>query len=519
MPQLNKKHFAHRSRHDCDSVLAKRPFLEISQRAWIEITVFLLSMSALGLEFYPAILLILMMLLRSYICNRHEFIVQLTLFIGAYGLYDSNTLAIKQQHLIFIVVLILATIYCKPPIVKRTFFILGLFLISMVALACFSELALLEQIPKMRHYLYLVYFYIPLIAFDGIEFNFNKFMTHVIGYTIVIGAFYGIDSFIFCSHILVPRVFDFNMVHSTWQNLHVNLFQNPFRRIYPPGMYLATLSIYGLVNIYRLRKHQWIILLSGLAITKTITFLIGLFTAFCFVQGSVKRVIKYSGYALLTGIALYGADIWIEKNTSFVAHDTESPLRIRSTITQFIDVAAAKTEEELATFGSGRMAQVIPKFELMYKYGKEWTGLGFLDRKTTTDTRFFIDNEFYENRERQDEVATGVEIAYAQTILNIGYIGLILQFAMYFAIAMTIKKLRYYKFFLSVLIAILTFGLSGICSINNMDGLLLLGLAYATVLLANRDVLPGFNTPWLSNTEKWRFQKSFNNAQKRHRGG
>lgn len=144
MPQLNKNHFAHRSRHDCDSVLAKRPFLEISQRAWIEITVFLLSMSALGLEFYPAILLILMMLLRSYICNRHEFIVQLTLFIGAYGLYDSNTLAIKQQHLIFIVVLILATIYCKPPIVKRTFFILGLFLISMVALACFSELALLQ---------------------------------------------------------------------------------------------------------------------------------------------------------------------------------------------------------------------------------------------------------------------------------------------------------------------------------------------------------------------------------------
>ena len=145
-------------------------------------------MSALGLEFYPAIILILIFLFKSYIRNRHEFIVQLTLFVGAYGLYDSNTLVIKQQHLIFIIVLILATIYYKPPIVKRTFFILGLFLFSMIALACFSELALLGQIPKMRHYLYLVYFYIPLIAFDGIEFNFNKFMTHVIGYTIVIGS-------------------------------------------------------------------------------------------------------------------------------------------------------------------------------------------------------------------------------------------------------------------------------------------------------------------------------------------
>ena len=128
MPQLNKKHFAHRSRHECDSVLAKRPFLEINKRAWIEITVFLLSMSALGLEFYPSIILILIFLFKSYIRNRHEFIVQLTLFVGAYGLYDSNTLVIKQQHLIFIIVLILATIYYKPPIVKRTFFILGLFL-------------------------------------------------------------------------------------------------------------------------------------------------------------------------------------------------------------------------------------------------------------------------------------------------------------------------------------------------------------------------------------------------------
>ena len=101
MPQLNKKHFAHRSRHECDSVLAKRPFLEINKRAWIEITVFLLSMSAIGLEFYPAIILILILLFKSYIRNRHEFIVQLTLFVGAYGLYDSNTLVIKQQHIFY----------------------------------------------------------------------------------------------------------------------------------------------------------------------------------------------------------------------------------------------------------------------------------------------------------------------------------------------------------------------------------------------------------------------------------
>ncbi len=519
MPQLNKKHFVNRLPDKGKSKVDKRPYLELNPRAWIEIVVFLMSMAALGLEFYPAVLVVVMLMIKSFINNRHEFIVQLTLFTGAYGFYYCNPLIIRNDFLVFIIAIFLASIHRKPPIVKRTFLILGVFLLSIIILAGFSDVPMLAQISKMRHYLYFIYFYLPLIAFDGIEFNFNKFMTHVIGYTIVIGAFYIIDSCILCSHVMVPRVFDHNMTRSTWRNLHIHLLQHPFRRIYPPGMYLAALSIYGIVRIYRLRTWHWFLLLSGLGLTKTITFLTGLFITYCYVQGSIRLILKYAFSAIIAVALLYSVDVWIENNTAFNSHDTESPLRIRSTFTQIADAAAAKTEEDLATFGSGRMAQVIPKFELMYKYGKEWTGLGFLDRKTTTDTRFFIDNDFYENPDAQSEVATGVEIAYAQTILNIGYIGLIVQLLVYFALAMTIRKLRYFNFFISVLVVFLIFGINGICSINIIDGLLLLGLAYATVLLANRDVLPGFNTPWLSNTEKWRFQKSFNNAQKRHRGG
>lgn len=476
----------------------------------MEIVVFLLSMAAFGLNFLPALPVILLLLLKSFIRNRHEFIVQLTLFTGAYGFYVGNPLFIRNDYLLFIAVLALAAINRKPPIVKRLFVLSGLFLAIIMLLASFSDIPLLAQISKMRHYLYFVYFYLPLLSFDNIEFSFDKFMTHIMGYSIVIGAFYLIDSCILCGHMLVPRVFDYDSRISTWRTLYIYPLQHPFRRIYPPGMYIATLSIYGLVNNYRLRPWQWITLLGGLAITKTITFLAGLFVCYLYVQGSIKRVLLYALIAILSVTALYSIDLWIEENTNFEAHDTESPLRIKSTVTQIIDVASAKTEEELAAFGSGRLAQAIPKFELMYKYNKEWTGLGFLDRFNTKDTRYIIDNEFYKNPDDQSEVATGVEIAYAQTILNIGYIGLIVQLLFYLVIARIIRKLRYAKFFNSVLIAVLVFGINGICSINIIDGLLLLGLSFAAVLLANRDVLPGFNTSWISTSEKWRLRKDFN---------
>lgn len=494
MPQLDSKRLQALSLPKSGNDKAnKRPYLELDSASWFRIIVFLLSMSAYGLEFLPALLVVFFMLIKSFVNDRHEFIVQLTLFIGGYGLYYSDPLIVRNDHLIFIVVLILALIYKKPPIVTKTFIIIISFLLAFIVIASFSEFSISSQLMTMRHYFYFIYFYIPILAFNNQEFDFRKYMEWILGYTLVLSCFYILDSFVICGHIFIPRVFDFESVFSTWDNMYIHWFKIPFRRIYPPGLYISALAIYGIAVMFRLRKWQLALLLLGIACTKTITFIVGLILTYSFLRGVLKHIFKYTLIVALALFSLYFVDKWVEENLNIKAHDFESPMRIKSTIDQIIDLVNADTIDEYAKFGSGRMAQAIPKFELMYKYDREWTGLGFLDRSKTTNTRYIIDNEFFGNPDEKTEVASGVEIAYAQTILNTGYIGLIVQLFVYLLIAYRIRRLRNFRYFQSVLFAILFFGLNGICSINNMDGLLLLSLSYAVVILTNRDNLPGFN--------------------------
>lgn len=493
MPQLDIKRLHAGQPMKTDDAIATRPYLEISQGRWLSIVTFLLSMAAYGLEFLPALIVVFFLMIRSFVNDRHEFLVQLTLFSGAYGLYFSDPLIIRNDHLIFIVVLLLAIIYRKPPIVKQTFGIIGLYFLAFIILASFSDFSVGSQLMKMRHCFYFIYFLVPVVAFSSQEFDFSRFMEWILGYTIALSGFYILDSFVICGHVFVPRVFDYDTAVSTWTDLHIHLFSSPFRRIYPPGLYIATIAIYGIARTFRLHKWQYAVFMLGVACTKTITFIVGLLISLSYLRNILKHIAKYSLLLIASLVALYFIDGWVEEKLNIEARDFESPLRIKSTVDQIADLINADTIDDYAKFGSGRMAQAIPKFELMYKYGKEWTGMGFLDRVTTTNTRYIIDNDFVGNPDDKVEVATGVEIAYAQTILNVGYIGLVVQLLIYIMIAFRVRKLHHFKFFMSVFISIMIFGINGICSINNMDGLLLLALSYGVTLLSDRDQLPGFN--------------------------
>ncbi len=71
------------------------------------------------------------------------------------------------------------------------------------------------------------------------------------------------------------------------------------------------------------------------------------------------------------------------------------------------------------------MAQAIPKIDLINRYHKQWTGLGFLHPEKTTSNRFIIVNEYYSDLSSNVEVATGVEVVPIQVYLHGGWIGLI----------------------------------------------------------------------------------------------
>lgn len=494
MSQIDTKRInAGRSATAADTPAKVRPYLDLTQNSWLRILLFLLSMAAYGLEFLPALIVVFFMLIRSLVNDRHEFLIQLTFFTGAYGLYFGDPLIIRNDHLIFIAILIMALIYRKPPIVKQTFIIIGVYFLAFIVLASFSDFSVGSQLMKMRHCFYFIYFFVPVVVFHNREFDFAHFMKLVLGYTIVMAGFYIIDSFIICGHVMVPRVFDYDTAVSTWDNLRVRLFSSPFRRIYPPGLYIAAIAIYGVARMYRLSPWQYAILIIGIVCTKTITFIVGLLLSFSYLRNVLKHVAKYSMLLVVVIFSLYFVDGWLESNFVVEKRDFETPLRIKSTVDQIVELINADTIDEYAKFGSGRMAQAIPKFELMYKYNKEWTGMGFLDRVTTNNTRYIIENDFVGNPDDKVEVATGVEIAYAQTILNVGYIGLIIQLLIYIYLAWRVRKLPHFRFYMSVFISILFFGLNGICSINNMDGLLLLSLSYGVMILCDRESLRGFD--------------------------
>jgi hypothetical protein len=140
----------------------------------------------------------------------------------------------------------------------------------------------------------------------------------------------------------------------------------------------------------------------------------------------------------------------------------------------------------MANFASGRGAQILPKFEALYDQNREWLGFGFLHPKYTKKAKFFINNDLYINAEKAQEVVTEVEVAPLQTVLDMGYIGLILQLSFYFGMYYAIRKLKYSGYYLSVLVCIFICSISGYSGLNTPDGLALIGFALGCVLLANK---------------------------------
>jgi hypothetical protein len=166
--------------------------------------------------------------------------------------------------------------------------------------------------------------------------------------------------------------------------------------------------------------------------------------------------------------------------------NNESTLRIKSSIDQFTALYNATDDEDISEFGSGRFAQVMPKFELMYSMHKEWVGLGFLHAELTKRSKYQITNEYYFDNTRSDEVATGIEIIPLQVIISIGYIGLLIHVLFFAYTYFLVRKLEYSKIYLSVLLIFSWFGLGGFSGLILFPSLALVGLTFAVVLLHNK---------------------------------
>lgn len=479
--------------YDPDSIVrerdyAHRPYVSVSRQDWVTAIVFLLAMSMIGLQFPLGYLIVPFMLLRSWKRSRTHFIIQLTLFCGGYALIGEHNMPFKLEDLGMLLGFLGVFIYRKPPLVRKIVIAWVFYAVSLLALAMFSDETMAIQIRTLRTWLAFIYFLVPLMCFAGEKFDMGEFLQTLVPYVLVLCTFYIMDAFIINGHVLVPNSYMDREAFAGYKSA----FWNPaiysfgyFPRKYPPGIYWLALIVLPLSRYYRFRWWQWALVLGGLMATRTFTVIIAIIFGYMVFQPNPGKKMRYA----ILGVTLLAVGYTVDSTLPVNPDNEDSTLRIKSSLDQIFALQDAQDDEDFSETGSGRIAQVLPKFELMYSYGKEWTGIGFLHPQLTKSTKYIIINEYYTDIERNQEVATGIEVIPLQVLLTVGYIGLIIHFAFYIYLYVAIRRLKYSLYFLSVGVVTFIFGLGGFSGWITPMCLFLLALTMAAVLLANRDTV------------------------------
>lgn len=446
---------------------------------------FMLSMSMMGLTFPLGYLFVPLILINRFRNDRYDFVIMLMIFLGGYGLLAPDSLGIKLEDISFFISVALLIFYRKRGIVRKTFFLLIAYCSTIFILSLFSDETLVIQIRLMRYYFLFSCFIIPIACFSNHEFDIMVFFRKLMPFILLLCIFYAVDGFILCGHILMPRT-------PTWEP-YLSYFYSPiiywfphFVRKYPHGLILLALAIYPIAKFYKLPLWQWVVILAACASTQTFTVISGFIVGAVVCVSNGKRVILYIVGALGFLTALYFIDGMLP--TKVKDGYDESFFRVKSSIDQFFDLAEAVDDEDVSEFASGRMAQAMPKMELVSNYNKELTGLGFLHPQLTTNTKYIIDNEYYIGVDYTLEVATGIETEVLQVYVTIGILGLLAYLIFFSATYLIIRKYKYSRYYLSVLVMVFWFGMGAYGGLTVGSGLVMVSFTFAIVVMQQKSI-------------------------------
>ena len=449
----------------------------LPMRDWLYSLGFLLSYSLFSLHFPLGYLLVPVFLINSFVKNRYDFVIQVFLICGRFGFYDANSYPFKFDDILLIVSILCIFLLRKDSVLKKSFWLVLLYIVILVGFAMLSEESLAIQFRMMRRYIAIVSLFFPLVCFANKEFDIRTFYKRITGYALIICLFYIVDCAIFNGWVLLPGLPIYGPPSgSVYDHLICYPFSMIFPRKYPYGVYLLSFMIIPIARRYfRLTICQWVIILLAVLSTRTMSFMGGLIITYVIMIGQGKQILKYGVFAIIFISALYLVD-----------GAAGGKLRVQSTVNQFIALNEARDEEDLSEFGTGRMAQIIPKMDVLIEDGRLMTGFGFLHPELTTISKYVIYNPLYIDSSKAEEVVTGVEVTQVQTVLDIGVLGLLIQTAFYIGLYFIIRPLRYSEYYLSVLIAVSIFGIGGFAGLCQSDGVMMVALSYSVVLLSNR---------------------------------
>lgn len=440
---------------------------------WWRVIAYFFMLSLVGLRFYPIVLVILVFLLWRWKTDRYFIMVELFILLGDFAFKANNVLPVKLSDFALVAGVIGFVIYIKNREVKRvTYAMFGYFAV-LVLLASTSLESMSIQFVMMRNYLIIIAFFIPLLIFANTDFEWDKFIHSVVLHSLVICGFYVVDTFLLGGYILMPGALA-SKHPSTFFDPVIFMYVMP--RHYPYGLYWLILCIIPITHKWvRLSWAQWSIVLLAIFASRTNSLLFALIVCYVCFRSNLKQVVRYSLLGVVALFIGYFADTYTGRH-----------LRLADNIDQFISLDAARDDADLAEFGTGRMAQIIPKWQLLSEMDRLDVGFGFLHPTLTTNPVFQIRNEYYTDVSRADELATAVEVTQVQTILDCGYLGLLAQFAFYIGVYFIIRRLKYSSYYLCAFVGVSVLGIGGFAGVTQRDGLLIVALALATVFLANK---------------------------------
>lgn len=432
---------------------------------------FLLSLSLLGLKLPFIIIAVLGLLLFTWKRSRYDFLIQLTFLIGGYGFYDLDALGLKLAD-IGLLFCFLGCFLCigKSRVISKLIYLTFLYVAVLLLFAYISDEPFFYQLRRLRQYVFIIYFIAPLLVFLNREFSIIEFFKRLVLYVSVVASFYIIDSIVWCNNILLPYA-------NPWNNpldfLDIEFhFFSGMLRVYPQGLFMIGLLIYPLIYCIDISIKRYVLLGLGILTTKTISVIAGIILTYFIMVGSFSKKIKTVSLAIIlfTGLAI--ADNYLGGS-----------LRINQFFQQIDLLVNSDSVEDYAQFGSGRGAQIAPKFFLLSSMNKVWTGFGFLHPEFTVNEKYLIENDLYSDEYVIEEIGQEVEVTQIQTILDIGVIGFIIQHVFYILIYFILKDCYYKNYYLFVLVTYSLFGLGGFCGLTTMTGLLLVGLCLGSILL------------------------------------
>ena len=451
----------------------KPPYFSAPAADWRRAFGFLFLCSLVGLKFIPAFAFVALLLFHWWRKDRYFFLVEFIIFCTGSGLIPYDAYPLKQCDFAFLFGIIGIMIYRKNGYVRRITGAMITYFVILFALAMTSVEPMVNQIAMIRYYMLIIGFFIPLVTFADRSFDFSRLMYVIILHAFALCVFYVVDAVVFTGFILTPG----SSAWGTSTITHPIVATFGLTRHYPPGLYWLLLLVIPInYKKIRLQWYYWLLILLAFITCRTNSLLFALVGCFVFCRPKVRQVLIYTIIGAVSLSGLY-----------FVDKAIGGSLRFAENIESFSVLGGSADVDDLVEFGNGRTAQIIPKMEHLFYLDREWLGFGFLNRQKTTNPIFQIDNTLYSDISKSDETATGVEVTEIQTILDIGFIGLIVQMLFYVGVYFMIRKLPHSNYYLCLLIGFELLGFGGFAGLNGMQyALLILGLMLGAIILSAR---------------------------------